>query len=249
MLSRCPFARICAEFSTAVAAAALQLTWRTPHISQTPSRNDSAKPMPASVCRPGPVAAAARKLEPISPAATTSAITSRFSPTSRLRRTRSSSSRARRTSTWPSAERLEHVMDLLRRDAQHARQVTHLVLRVARQPSRREALHHELTRVRLRHLEHVEVGVELGAHGAERRDRLVQEHVARRQVEVHLVDELEPLADDLDLVDLGQRDAVVARVELVQVADELGLARLLVADAEIGEPLRAGPRRSRRRRR
>ncbi len=59
-------------------------------------------------------------------------------------------------------------------------------------------------------------------------------------MEVHLVDELEPLADDLDLVDLGQRDAVVARVELAQVADELGLPRLVVANAEIGEPLGQG---------
>ena len=131
-------------------------------------------------------------------------------------------------------------MDLLRRGAQHAHQVTRLVLGVARQPPRGEALHHELTRVRLRHLEHVEVGVELRAHGAERGDRLVQEHESRRQVEVHLVDQLEPLPDELDLVDLGQGDAVVARVELVQVADELGLTRLVVANAEIAQPLGQG---------
>ena len=131
-------------------------------------------------------------------------------------------------------------MELLRRDAQHAREVTRLVLRVTRDPARREAMHHQLAGVRLRNLEDVEVGIELGADRAERRDRLVQEHVARGQMEVHLVDELEALADDLDLVDLGQPDAVVARVELAQMADELGLPRLVVADAEVREPLRQG---------
>jgi hypothetical protein len=51
------------------------------------------------------------------------------------------------------------------------------------------------------------------------------------------VDERERLADHLERVDLGEPRAVVAVVQLAQLGDELLLARLVVADAEVGEPL------------
>ena len=53
-----------------------------------------------------------------------------------------------------------------------------------------------------RHLEHVEVGVELDADRAERRDRLVEDHEPRGQAEVQRVDQVEAFADHLDRVDL-----------------------------------------------
>ena len=63
---------------------------------------------------------------------------------------------------------------------------------------------HQRARVRLRDLEDVEVRVELDADRAERRDRLVEQHEARRQPQVHRVDQLERLADHLQRVDLGE---------------------------------------------
>ena len=75
-------------------------------------------------------------------------------------------------------------------------------------------------RVRLRDLEHVELGVELDRHRAERRDRLVEDDEAGRQPQVHRVDELERLADHLDRVDLGEPRPVVAVVDLVETRRE-----------------------------
>ena len=51
------------------------------------------------------------------------------------------------------------------------------------------------------------------------------------------VDEREALADHLERVDVGQPRAVVAVEELAELGDELLLALLRVADAEVGEAL------------
>ena len=114
------------------------------------------------------------------------------------------------------AELFEHVVHLVRQLSGHLRQLPALAPRAASDPPRREALEHQVARVRLRDLEHVEVRVELDADRAERRDRLVEHHEPRRQPEVHRVDQREPLADHLDRVDLLQPRAVVAVVELPQ---------------------------------
>jgi hypothetical protein len=57
---------------------------------------------------------------------------------------------------------------------QHRGHVAHLVAGPARDPLRREAFDQELTRVRLRDVENVEVRVELHADGAEGGDRAVE---------------------------------------------------------------------------
>jgi hypothetical protein len=91
---------------------------------------------------------------------------------------------------------------------------------------------------RPRDLEHVEVGIELDADGAQRGDRLVEEDEARRQAQVHRVDEPERLADHLDRIDVGEARAVVAVEEVAQLRRELLLALLRITDAELGEPAR-----------
>ena len=55
----------------------------------------------------------------------------------------------------------------------------------------------------LRDLEDVEVRVEVDPDRADRRDRLVEQHEARRQPQVHRVDQREGLADQLERVDLA----------------------------------------------
>ena len=57
----------------------------------------------------------------------------------------------------------------------------------------------------------------------ERRDRAVEQHEARRELQPHAVDQRERLADDLDRVDLGEPRAVVAVVDVPQLGDELRL--------------------------
>ena len=110
-----------------------------------------------------------------------------------------------------------------------------LVPGAPRDPLRREALEHELARVRLRDVEDVEVRVELHPDRPERGDRAVEQDEARRQLQVHPVDERERLADELDRVDLREARAVVAVVDVAQLGDELLLQLLRVADAERGE--------------
>ncbi len=65
---------------------------------------------------------------------------------------------------------LEGVMDLIRRPWT-PRVVLDLLLRAQRHAARGETLEDELTCIRLRHLEDVEVGIELETHRAESRDR------------------------------------------------------------------------------
>ena len=105
------------------------------------------------------------------------------------------------------AHLLQHVVHLVRklaRDAERAAASPRCAR--AREPLRREALQHERPRVRPRDLEHVEVRIEVDADGAERGDRLVEHDEARRQPQVHRVDEREALADHLDRVDLGEAE-------------------------------------------
>ena len=66
----------------------------------------------------------------------------------------------------------------------------------------------------------------------------VEQEVARRQLQVHRVDQLKRLANDLQRIDLGEARAVVAVVHLAQLGAELLLALARIANAEIGEPLR-----------
>ena len=90
-------------------------------------------------------------------------------------------------------------------------------------------------RVRARDLEDVEVGIQLDADGAERRDRLVEGHEPARQPQVERVDQVEPLADHLDRVDARDARAVVAVEEVLDRVAQLLLALLRVAQAELGE--------------
>ena len=162
------------------------------------------------------------RLEPISPPVTTSAITSRLNE--RRRASRMNSSRplcTKPTSICPSRTCSSMSWIWYGSSRRDLRQLPALAPRARGDPPRREALDHQLARVRLRDLEDVEVGVELDPDRAERRDRLVEQHEPRRQPQVHRVDERERLADDLDRVDLGEARAVVAVVELAQLGDEL----------------------------
>ena len=89
------------------------------------------------------------------------------------------------------AQLLHHVVELVRELGRDERELRQLAPSLARERARRQALAQQRARVRPRDLEHVEVLVELDPDGAERRDRLVEEHEARRQLQVHRVDELE----------------------------------------------------------
>ena len=81
-----------------------------------------------------------------------------------------------------------------------------------------EPVRQKPARVRLRDLEDVELGVDLLPDRRERRDRLVEDDEAARQLQVHRVDELEALADHLDRVDVREPGAVVAVEEHLQLA-------------------------------
>ena len=59
-----------------------------------------------------------------------------------------------------------------------------------------------------------------------------------RQAQVHRVDQVEPVADHLERVDLGQPRAVVAVVEVVQTRAEVRLLLGRIADAELLQPAR-----------
>ena len=100
------------------------------------------------------------------------------------------------------AHLLERVVDLVRQIGGDQAQLPALPPRPRCDAARREPLEHQLARVRLRDLEHVEVRVQLDADRPERRDRLVEHHEAGRKPQVHRVDERERLADDLDRIDL-----------------------------------------------
>ena len=143
------------------------------------------------------------------------------------------------------AHLLERVVHLVRKLVEHRGHVAQLVPGAPRDPLRREALDHELARVRLRDVEDVEVRVELHADRPERGDRAVEEDETRRQLQVHPVDERERLPDELDRVDLREARAVVAVVDVAQLGDELLLEILGVADAERRESLRQAPRSAR----
>ena len=140
----------------------------------------------------------------------------------------------------PVAHLLERVVHLVRKLVEHRGHVAQLVPGAPRDPLWREALDHELARVRLRDVEDVEVRVELHADRPERGDRAVEEDETRRQLQVHPVDERERLPDELDRVDLREARAVVAVVDVAQLGDELLLEILGVAHAERRESLRQG---------
>ena len=103
--------------------------------------------------------------------------------------------------------------------------------RPLRERPRMEPIRKKPSRVGLRHLEHVEVGVDLLPHRRERRDRLVEDHEPARELQVHRVDEREALADDLDRVDVREPAAVVAVEEHLQLGAELLFPSGVVADA------------------
>src|SRR5262249_22246352 len=136
------------------------------------------------------------------------------------------------------AHLFERVVQLVRQLERYLTESQALFPRAHGHLPRPEAVEQQTARVRTRHLEHIEVRVEVDADRAERRDRAVEQQEARRQLQVHGVDELERLADDLQRVDLRQTRAVVAIEDLAQFGEELLLALLRVTHAKIGQPLR-----------
>ena len=112
------------------------------------------------------------------------------------------------------------------------------MLGAERHAARREALGQQPSRVRLRDLEHVERRIQLHAHGAERRDRLVERHEPAGQAQLQRVDEIEALADHLDRIDVRQARAVVAVVQLLDRRAQLVLTLFRVAEPELGQPAR-----------
>ena len=213
-----------------------------PHTSQTPMTLAITKPITDRKCKPEDLRPVVR--EDAEERRADQAAGDDIATTSRLKmwssRAKSSSSPSWRnpTSTWPSRTCSSVSWIWYGSSSSHQRVVRPLLARAQRQPARREPLEHELARVRLRDLEHVEVRVDLEADGGERRDRAVEEHEARRQLELQAEDQAEDLADDLDRVDLVQARAVVAVVDVAQLGDELLLLLLGEADAERGEVAR-----------
>ncbi len=101
---------------------------------------------------------------------------------------------------------------------------------------RMEAFREQPPCVGLRDLEDVDVRIHLLADRGERRDRLVEHHEAAREPKVHRVDQLEPLANDLNRVDVREPGAVVPVEEDAKLGAELLLALGCVANAELTEP-------------
>ena len=174
-------------------------------------------------CRPstcGPLFAKMPiRLEPISPPATMSAITSRLKTTSSLWRQVVEALVDEADLELAVAGLLEQVVPLVRRLAEDRPRAERISFRArSAHPLRRVPVDHQVARVRLRDLEDVEVRVELDADRAERRDRLVEQDEARRQLQVLGVDQREALADQLHRVDLGEPRAVVLVVQLANLA-------------------------------
>src|SRR4051812_49246792 len=136
------------------------------------------------------------------------------------------------------AHLLQRVVELVRQLQRHLPEPEAFFAGLHGQSPRAEAGEQQPARIWASDLEDVEVRIEVDADGAERRDRAVEQQEARRQLQVHRVDELERLPDHLQRVDLREAGPVVAVVELAQLREELLLAVLRVAHAEIGEPLR-----------
>ena len=130
--------------------------------------------------------------EPSSPPATTSATTSRLATTSSLCMNSSSPLCTKPTSIWPSRTSWStswiwygsSLRDLVQLPPAPAAPATPAVTGENRSTISSRAYG-------LRDLEDVELRVELDADGAERRDRLVEQHEPRRQLQVHRVDQLE----------------------------------------------------------
>src|SRR4029450_9705839 len=99
-----------------------------------------------------------------------------------------------------------------------------------------EAVGEQPTRVRLRDLEDVELWIDLLPDRGQRRDRLGEDDEPARELQVHRVDELEALPDDLERIDVREATPVIAVEENLQLAPELLLAHRVVADAEVAEP-------------
>src|SRR6266545_2768294 len=137
----------------------------------------------------------------------------------------------------PVAHLLEDVVELVRVLGEDRGELDRLPAGPREHALRGVAPEHEAARVGPRDLEDVEVGVELDADRGEGRDRLVEDDEASRQPQVERVDEGEDLADHLQRVDLGEARSVVAVEELADLVQELLLALLRVADAEVCEPL------------
>ena len=116
--------------------------------------------------------------------------------------------------------------------------------RALRERARVEAVDEQPARIRLRDLEHVELRIDLLADRGERRDRLVEDDEAARELQVHRVDELEALADHLERVDVREPAAVVAVEENLELASELLLARWRRSGRRAREGVAGSRRRS-----
>ena len=87
-----------------------------------------------------------------------------------------------------------------------------------------EAVREQPSRIGLRDLEDVDVRIHLLADRGESRDRLVEHHEATREPKVHGVDQLEPVANHLNRVDIREPGAVVPVEEDTELGSELLLA-------------------------
>ena len=129
-------------------------------------------------------------------------------------------------------------MDLIRQLEHHPAVVGELTSRTASERLRRVPARNQFGRVRLGHLEHVEVGIELGADAPQGRERLVEQGKPRRQLHLHPVDQCERLADYLERVDLTERGALVPVEHLAQLDPKLLLLLLVEAHPQVVQPPR-----------
>src|SRR4051812_23992453 len=133
------------------------------------------------------------------------------------------------------AQLLHDVVKLVRKLLCDRGQAQELAPTLPGERARAQPLAHQRPRERRRHLEDVEVLVQLHTHRAQSRDRLVEHHEARRHLQVHRIDEVEAFADDLDRVDVRERGAVVLVVELPHPRAKFLFLLARIGDAEIGE--------------
>src|SRR5262249_757243 len=136
------------------------------------------------------------RLEPIRPPTTISAITSRLNAMSTPCMNSSRPLCTKPTSISPS--RISSSVSSISYRRADPGVFARLLARPRKDALGREALDQQVARIGLRDLEDVEIGVELDAHRAEGGDRLVEQHEPRGQAQVHAVDEIEGLADDLE---------------------------------------------------
>ena len=185
-----------------------------------------------------PLAKIPIRLEPISPPTTISAITRRLIAFCMLSEELIEPLVHEADLDLAVSDLLHEVVELVRHLGDHLRMAERLAPGTPRDAMGAEPLEHQVAGVRPRYLEDIEVRIELGADRREGCNRAVEQEEARGQVEIQRVDQLEALADDLDRIDLAQARAVVAVVQLADLGEELPLAVLRIAHAQVRQPLR-----------